>query len=470
MILKYDVSQYPVLSSFLSDWDHNVIGIRGPFGSGKSVGCVHKIMMAASQMPKGKDGKRRSRWLVVRNSYRELEDTTIRTWKEWVPENVFGIFKSQAKVHEVRFNDVELDVLFRSLDNDDDVRKILSLEITGAWVNEAREIPWVIMKNIQGRLGRFPRQADVGHDYWTGIIMDTNSPDDSHWWYNFAEVETPSGFKFYSQPSGLSPDAENRFNLPNQYYQRMMQGADEAWVNVHVHNCYGLLLTGRPVYPEYHDTIHVADIAPIPNVDLYRGWDFGLTPACVFVQIDPKGRALVLDEITADDMSIDRFSDVVLTHTKANYGGYKIQDFGDPAGMGRAQTDERSCFDILWNKNIRIEGGKQDLTIRVESVKKALNTMVDGKPGFLIHPRCRMLRKGFMGRYSYRKLRVSGSDKYSEKPDKNEYSHIHDALQYVMSMMYGGSLTDPFHTWDEEELEEQYNDYNERGRSSHTGY
>lgn len=470
--ITYDVSKYPVLSAFIQNQDHNVIGIRGPFGSGKSVACCMKILKCAQEMPKGKDGKRRSKWLVVRNSYRELEDTTIRTWLEWVPESVFGIFKRQAKIHEVRFNDVELDVMFRSLDTDDDVRKILSLEITGAWINEAREIPWVIMKNIQGRLGRFPRQSEVPEGYWTGIIMDTNSPDMEHWWYQFAEVDTPKGFKFYSQPGGMEPNAENRFNLPAGYYERMQQGADEEWIKVHVHNQYGFILEGRPVYPEYRDSIHCSnDVAPIRGLDIIRGWDFGLTPACVFLQIDPKGKVLVFDELTSDDMGIDRFSDVVIQYSKQKFPGFRFQDFGDPAGMAKAQTDEKTCFQILHTKNIWIESGKQDPTIRIESVKKALNTMVEGKPGFLLSPKCKTLRKGFMGGYQYKKLKISGWAKFQDKPDKNQFSHVHDALQYPMTILYGATLVDPDFSFDDDEREvyEEYNDFSS-GRSAVTGY
>jgi hypothetical protein len=57
--------------------------------------------------------------------------------------------------------------------------------------------------------------------------------------------------------------------------------------------------------------------------------------------------------------------------------------------------------------------------------------MVDGKPAFLIDRRCSQLIKGFEGGYQYKRMEVSG-ERYADKPDKNMYSHIHDALQYMM--------------------------------------
>ena len=41
------------------------------------------------------------------------------------------------------------------------------------------------------------------------------------------------------------------------------------------------------------------------------------------------------------------------------------------------------------------------------------------------------LIKGFTGGYHYRRLQVSG-ERYDEKPNKNRFSHIHDALQYLL--------------------------------------
>ena len=57
--------------------------------------------------------------------------------------------------------------------------------------------------------------------------------------------------------------------------------------------------------------------------------------------------------------------------------------------------------------------------------------LLDGKPGFVLDPKCVNLKKGFNGGYHYRRLQTSGN-RYDEKPMKNRYSHCHDALQYLM--------------------------------------
>ena len=50
---------------------------------------------------------------------------------------------------------------------------------------------------------------------------------------------------------------------------------------------------------------------------------------------------------------------------------------------------------------------------------------------FLIDYRCKELIKGFEGGYAYRRIQVSG-ERYDDRPEKNRFSHIHDALQYLM--------------------------------------
>jgi hypothetical protein len=60
-----------------------------------------------------------------------------------------------------------------------------------------------------------------------------------------------------------------------------------------------------------------------------------------------------------------------------------------------------------------------------------MRTMIDGEPGMLVHPDCRTLRKGLAGAYCYKRIQVGGQEKYRDTPDKNMYSHVCDAGQYL---------------------------------------
>jgi hypothetical protein len=43
-----------------------------------------------------------------------------------------------------------------------------------------------------------------------------------------------------------------------------------------------------------------------------------------------------------------------------------------------------------------------------------------------------MLRKGFMGKYCYKRIQVIGDEKYRDVPDKTHpFSDIQDCLQYI---------------------------------------
>ena len=88
--LDLDFSTSPTVWKFLGD-DAFFRGLLGPVGSGKSYACAAEVMLRAVKQPVSpKDGVRYSRFVVVRNSYPELRTTTIKTWLELFPENVFG--------------------------------------------------------------------------------------------------------------------------------------------------------------------------------------------------------------------------------------------------------------------------------------------------------------------------------------------------------------------------------------------
>jgi len=87
---------------------------------------------------------------------------------------------------------------------------------------------------------------------------------------------------------------------------------------------------------------------------------------------------LVFDEFVSEDLGISTFSDQVLLHCAQHYPNAKFEDNGDPAGNNRSKTDERSCFEILRAKGILVQPGEQTPTMQIESLRKPLNSLVEG--------------------------------------------------------------------------------------------
>ena len=392
------------------------------------------------------DGVRRTKWAIIRNTYRELLDTTVATWLHWFPEGAIGTFNKNEMVYKIRHGDIEADVLFRALDKPGDVRKLLSLELTGGWINEAREIGKGIVDVLGDRIGRYPavdEELGLGPT-WSGLWMDTNPPDDDHWWYQLAEIKTPPGHKFFSQPGGLieinghffpNPAAENLTHLEKGYYLTRMHGKAQSYIRVYYCNQYGFLADGRPVYPEYVDAVHCAkaNLSPIGGLPVYVGIDFGLTPAATFAQRLPNGRWIVLDELVTENLGAKRFAELLGPKMRERFEGFQFQQItGDPAGDTRSEVDEHTCFQILRSAGIpAVPAPTNDFVVRREAVAGALTRMVDGKPGLIISPECKTLRKGMAGGYCRKRIQVSGEERYRDMPDKeNIFSHVCEALQY----------------------------------------
>lgn len=438
--------------------DAFVRGLMGPVGSGKSSSCCVEIVARALRQRPSNDGIRRSRWLVIRNTYPELKSTTIKTWETWFPANVAPIKWDTPITSTMKISNIgdgtglELEVMFMALDKATETGKLRSLELTGAWINEASEVPKEIFDMVTQRVGRYPSKLNGGPS-WCGIILDTNPCDDDHWYYKLAEEERPAEWEFFRQPGGLikvgeayepNPDAENVFNLPGgySYYLQQVPSKSEDWINVFLLGNYGSTKDGKPVYPEYNDKVHCLpnNVEAERGLPIVLGWDFGLTPACVVMQVSAGGKIIILDELISEDMGIRQFAnDIVKPHLSNHYSGYQIVSAGDPAGNIRAQTDERTCLQELLEAGIYTEpASTNDFIPRRESVAFFMTKMSDGKPAFMLNPRCTNLRKGFLGRYKYERLKTSGAARYKDRPVKDIYSHIQDALQYACLRVRSG--------------------------------
>ena len=446
-----------------------VRGIMRPFGSGKSVACCWEIFMRAKEMIPCSDGVRRSRWMITRNTLPQLETTTMKTWDDWFPQTIFGRRTRKPPYRQMlMYDDVELEVYFLALDRPEDVSKLESIEFTGVFFNEARNMDYSLISAATGRVGRYPSNKDmpegVDEEKWRAqryIIMDTNPPTDDHWWYKCAEedawavdidgkripieeVDEINRWEFWKQPSGLSDEAENIDNLRGgkNYYIQQIPGKSKEWMNVYIHGNYGFLRHGLSVYGSSWnpDTMTAdRDILPIPGATIFVGVDAsGRHPAAVFAQRTMRGQLQILRELVVSEqegLGAKNFAPLLRMEMETYFPKNDFEIWGDPAGEWGTQNDEQTYFDILKSEGIHIRSARDGLRTkeRVEGVMSVLNRNVDGQPCLTVSPRCKVLLAGFNGGYIYRRIARSGEEsRFHEKPEKNRFSDVHDALQYLL--------------------------------------
>jgi hypothetical protein len=423
--------------------------IAGPVGSGKTTGLIFELMRRALMQGTALDGYRYTRFAILRQTLSQLKQTVLKDISYWF--SGIARWKVSGATVYLHFGDVRSEWILLPLEEPEDQRRLLSMNLTGAMVSEAIEIDRDLIDPIAGRCGRYPPPTDGGAT-WNGIIMDTNMPPEGTPWHR-TMTEPPSDWDVYIQPGGLSEHAENlewllqtpetlklpidhplRIACGREYYERLARSNNINWVKRYVHAQYGPDPSGTAVFASsFRYNFHVVqNIDPVPGIPLYVGQDFGRDPWSIICQLDFKGRLLVLEEVMAEDIGL-------ITHIRQNlrpalsnprYRGMPVVVVGDPSGVRKSEYDEVNAFDIFKNERISaVPAGTNDIDTRLRSVESYLLQQRDGGPAMAFdRSRCPHLIRGMNGMYRYAKTPLGVS---KPLPDKNEWSHVCDALQYA---------------------------------------
>lgn len=465
--------------------------IQGPVGSGTSTACCHKMWMISNEQAPDPAGYRKSRWVIVRNTFDQLKQTTIKTWKYWFVEKAQGIYgdvkMSNPPEHNIIADlrdgtRIQVELIFLSLDNEEDVAKLLSMECTGVFFNEVQFSDKTIFDAAHSRAmqGRYPPLLDGGPT-WKGVIADLNAPPEGHWipylrgdvplpleWDDDArrEYEKPEDWAFFIQPPGLieifengrltgyvennreereklgledlDAVAENMKWIPESYLN-LIKGKSKSWIDTYVMNRVGLYRKGKPVFESFVPETHIAQerLRYQPEWPLIVGLDFARNPAAVVGQLI-RGQMYVLDEFGMENVSAGTFAPLLKQRLMKNFpqafseDGAGIQFWGDPTGGSKGQATDQTPFQIFHAHGMAVAPapGNNALSIRLEAVESLLTKMVDGAPALLLDPMLRTLKAGMAGAYHFAKVQGQAG-RHHDVPYKDRFSDFCDAFQYL---------------------------------------
>jgi hypothetical protein len=409
----------------------------GPFGSGKTMASVMELLRRARTQAPYK-GVRYSRFAIIRNTLQQLKTTVLEDIKQYLSDIVAYKVTDQTVRLQFALDDgtsVQSDWILMPLDTKEDVKRLLSMQLTGAWVNEVREVPIEVITALIGRVGRYPSKL-MGGCTWYGIILDTNPWDVDSPYHDKFVLNPARGWQLFHQPSGIGPHAENVENLPYGYYENLMSGRDTDWSSVHVESEWGTSNAGQAVFRRsFYAPDHVVDLPDVvvnPARPLMVMMDFGRTPSALIGQTDAYDRLIVFQEVVTEDMGLvqmvrERLKPVLNSGPYVNRAVFVV---ADPSGAFKGQLTDDSPFSVLKDEGFMVyPASTNEIEPRLRAVEKRLLFKAMGQPGLQINRAlCPTLVMAMGSKYRYRRKQTGVLD---DLPDKSHpWSDVADCLQY----------------------------------------
>lgn len=462
-----------VLTEFF--WDRSRVSIiQGPIESGTSTASIMKMWRLSEEQKPDAQGFRRTRWYIIRNTYNDLKGTTLKTWQYWFEEKAMGAYgevrMTNPPDHRVKRalrdgTTVDSEFVFLALDQEEDIRKLVSSEATGFFFNEAQYTEKGIFDTALSRTGRFPPKLDGGPT-WHGIVADLNAPPEGHWipymrgdvplpdeWDDDSrrEYRKPKAWTFFVQPPGLiekiengrvvgyepNPLAENQKWQTVPYIQKI-DAKQKSWIDTYVMNRVGIYRQGRAVFESFRPEVHVSKEKLVyqPEWPLIVGLDFARNPAAMVCQLI-RGAMYVLDEFGMENVSAGTFAPMLRQRLVRKFPAAFVKDgngaqyWGDPTGASKGQATDKTPFSIFLANGMSVTAapGNNMRSIRFEAVQGILDKMIDGAPALQSDQSCRVFNAGMAGAYHFAK--IQGQKRYHEEPYKDRYSDYCDAFQYA---------------------------------------
>lgn len=392
-------------------------------GEGKSVGLCWSTLYHTRHNPG-------ANWAIGRDTFENLQKTTMKTFFEHFPNGVYGNYHQTKKEWTWAEGVAKGTVTFVGLDDPSDASKFLSWELAGICLDEPA--PAVTSGGIDELI------FDIGMTclrqpgmQWYGMKLAENNPDESHWTYKkFVSPGTP-GYKLW-QPA----TPENIGNLPDGYYENMRAALAHRpdLQRRFVDGMFGFQQEGRPVTPQWDDNHHLyLGLRPIPKYPVHCLWDWGHNPTCIVTQRTPMGEWLILDALVGEGIGAEELIvDAVRPLLADRYKNSELHHIGDPSGETGDQSSIlrspvgtlKKCLGGSWRR------GPIKLIHRIEPLQAVL-----ARKGIVRvdRERASAVWHALRGGWHYH---VARTGLVSTEPRKNIHSHPGDAMGYGAAILY----------------------------------
>lgn len=397
-------------------------------GEGKSTALAWSAFYHSKHNPGAK-------WALIRDTWENMQATTLKTFLEWFPQGVFGTYNVGRKVYTWAEGVNQGEVQFLGMDDPADASKLMSRELAGFGIDEpapavgSAGVDETIFDIAMTRL----RQPGM---QWYGAKLAENNPDESHWTYRRFAEQPDEGFRLW-QPS----IPENTQNLPPDYYEQMRKTLAHRpdLIRRFVEGDFGFQQIGKSVTPQWSDRMHLGlGLLPMRGRELIILWDFGLNPTCIITQTTPIGHWNVLDAMVGDGIGVDELiGDWLIPLMAQRYPGRQtILHVGDPAGLQREQSSaQQSAVRLLLR---RLGGRWRSGPKRPEGARDALRTVlgrnIQGKGVLQVdRHRAAPVWHALRGGWHHH---IAKTGVVSAEPQKDIHSHPGDAMSYGAAILF----------------------------------
>jgi PBSX family phage terminase large subunit len=374
-------------------------------------------------------------YLVARQFFPELRDTTLKTFLEICPKELIVEYRVADAIVKIRSQGGKVsNILFRHLEEPDKHR---SLNLNGFYIDESSQVSEAAFLLLQGRLrGRHVRKG----------ILTTNSDGRTWGWRYFVQQSMFRDEETKALYANIrAPSTENK-HLPEDYVRTMLASWSDDRIRREIYADEEIF--EGAVYPEFRRDMHVIKPFAIPETwNRFVGADHGFSnPACwLWGAIDHDSNIYVYREYYEKEKVIREICQDVTKLNLKDKLDYVAIDPSVRAVRSQTGVSDWDAYLEYLPKNIALVPAKNDVEAGINRVKTYLKPHpATNRPKLFIFDSCTQLLDEF-AEYRWEELSPGQREQRNAKETPRKYKdHAMDALRYLVM-----SRPEPPHLADE---------------------